>query len=1140
MKYVPGALAALALSVPVFAQPGADREVVESAVILGSHASSSLTGLSRFPAALDRSELQLFGRRSTEQAAAGLLASARPIPGMDSFVHNGAEQSSPLNLFGLGSGRTLVMVDGRRLGATPIQIPGWRDAAASPSDLSSSVLSGIQVLPGGASLYGSGAVGGVVNLVTREPFTGFELGFVNTDIAEADTVQQTDLTFGVGGGTANFMLSWEESSQPALEVTDRQWAMDFQDQYPKFSVSTGNGSPGRLTFQGQQIDLYLRPDVTSCEETVVMEPDPDNPGEMRPVMEPDPDNMGQMRTVINRVLCGDEEVVFDGFRPLTDLLPAGQTSLAVPDLFCEQLRGEIGGDGADCLHRYGDDLILQQRQEEERIFMAYTHELSPGTEMRVQYSYNLNELPLVRGIAQRTPLNPRWQQWQVPVDSSADIFLLAFSITPFNQSNQSVVGAQGLQDKLSGFQDSYLPDASFFLDNVQICADVQTCTAEQVALAQEQMARASEVATGLQDRWAREQADDFDPESEGSRIFVTIPSWDLLLRGYSPDASLTYNGNVLGGLGKSVFGSRNYRRHRYVWDLQGQIGVSGVFYRSGVVLERSRSTVVERDLLVQNFDRAVRGYGSPSCPYAIAVENDAQRDAGAEVPASVSGAGRGGCFYVTPLGGGLVLWDDPTTSLISGVANRELLNGSAFGNFMQSWLFGEHVIAREQQNVQMDFVLEGGNDSRTLAWATGAEYRHNYFALSPFGLADAASGVCDLLTTIAPGDEMVADDPRRSQLTADSCLAPVGPFAHLPSVYERKARRDVLSLYGDLHLRIGALDLQTSARLETDNLGASQLAPALSLRWQVSPSFTLAASAEQSFRFPSLIQRVDLDHRAGWADGFNDYLLVQSAPASEDLSAETGFGLNLGIHWASEHWSMGLRYWDHQIDNPIVQDSLQLLVDAFSAGEPEVIQALEPALLDPLACAGVDPCPLSTRLGGGLRLNYRNGAGISASGFSLQGGYTVPTAAGTFGLGLDVHLLQQYQVDDLFYNGHLLSAAFDAAGQFNFAHPFGSLPEMRTILQFDWRLDLHHLRLLSRYTSPYKDQRNGDFEIAAWNKLDLQYSYELPSRKIRLSMDVSNLQDEDPPRALVPLGYDGAQHDPHGRTIKLGITLTYP
>ncbi len=88
-----------------------------------------------------------------------------------SNIANGASGTATLNLRGLGSERTLVLVNGRRL------VPG--DPFSSAADINvipAALIERIDILTGGASsVYGADAVAGVVNFVMDTDFEGFKL-----------------------------------------------------------------------------------------------------------------------------------------------------------------------------------------------------------------------------------------------------------------------------------------------------------------------------------------------------------------------------------------------------------------------------------------------------------------------------------------------------------------------------------------------------------------------------------------------------------------------------------------------------------------------------------------------------------------------------------------------------------------------------------------------------------------------------------------------------------------------------------------------------------------------------------------------------------------------------------------------------
>ncbi|MGJ8670602.1 MAG: TonB-dependent receptor plug domain-containing protein [Oceanococcus sp.] len=105
----------------------------------------------------------------------GELIQDLPVAGsaMNTAFNNGGEGAIEVNLRNLGSSRVLLLVNGRRW------VNGVRTLATSAADLTTipvSIVERIDVLKDGASTtYGSDAVSGVINIITRTQFDGVEL-----------------------------------------------------------------------------------------------------------------------------------------------------------------------------------------------------------------------------------------------------------------------------------------------------------------------------------------------------------------------------------------------------------------------------------------------------------------------------------------------------------------------------------------------------------------------------------------------------------------------------------------------------------------------------------------------------------------------------------------------------------------------------------------------------------------------------------------------------------------------------------------------------------------------------------------------------------------------------------------------------
>jgi outer membrane cobalamin receptor len=89
----------------------------------------------------------------------------------NSTVSNGASGSANINLRGLGSARTLVLINGRRM---PYGNPNT--SAGDVNGIPAQLVERVEVLTGGASaVYGSDALAGVVNFIMRRDFEGVQI-----------------------------------------------------------------------------------------------------------------------------------------------------------------------------------------------------------------------------------------------------------------------------------------------------------------------------------------------------------------------------------------------------------------------------------------------------------------------------------------------------------------------------------------------------------------------------------------------------------------------------------------------------------------------------------------------------------------------------------------------------------------------------------------------------------------------------------------------------------------------------------------------------------------------------------------------------------------------------------------------------
>lgn len=162
---------ALAAS-PAAAQSGDEIIVTGSRIAKSEFTSADPIQLIDPETAKLQGQVQLADILQSTPAAQGSIQITSAIS--NRFVANGGNDVQSVSLRGLGAERTLVLINGRRAGPAGIR------GAVAPFDLNVlplSVVRQVEVLKTGASsIYGSDAVAGVVNILTRDDLNGFEGG----------------------------------------------------------------------------------------------------------------------------------------------------------------------------------------------------------------------------------------------------------------------------------------------------------------------------------------------------------------------------------------------------------------------------------------------------------------------------------------------------------------------------------------------------------------------------------------------------------------------------------------------------------------------------------------------------------------------------------------------------------------------------------------------------------------------------------------------------------------------------------------------------------------------------------------------------------------------------------------------------
>lgn len=147
------------------------------------------------------------------------------VPGNSGFPQDGngiGAGAIELSLRNLGAKRTLVLVDGRRwiAGASASGVPVAVDLNTIPAN----VIERIEVLQDGASaIYGSDAIGGVVNIITKKSVDGMHFDLQNGEYASEGDGQSTlaSALWGTGNDTTDILVSAAYYDEGGIHTSDR-------------------------------------------------------------------------------------------------------------------------------------------------------------------------------------------------------------------------------------------------------------------------------------------------------------------------------------------------------------------------------------------------------------------------------------------------------------------------------------------------------------------------------------------------------------------------------------------------------------------------------------------------------------------------------------------------------------------------------------------------------------------------------------------------------------------------------------------------------------------------------------------------------------------------------------------------------
>jgi len=205
------AVALVCLALPSFAQDSLRTSRMEEVVITGTGTQHLLKDAPVQTEVISRKMLDSYGGKSIEEILSGLTAS---------FAFSEGDMGSQMQLGGLGNAYILILIDGKRIHG---DVGGENDLGLiDPHNIER-----IEIVKGAQSaLYGSDAMAGVINIITKKHTeAGIYADNTTRYGTHNDLRQHNTLAFNIGkfGSQTNFQLQrndgWQNTAEEFAEAT---------------------------------------------------------------------------------------------------------------------------------------------------------------------------------------------------------------------------------------------------------------------------------------------------------------------------------------------------------------------------------------------------------------------------------------------------------------------------------------------------------------------------------------------------------------------------------------------------------------------------------------------------------------------------------------------------------------------------------------------------------------------------------------------------------------------------------------------------------------------------------------------------------------------------------------------------------
>ncbi|MEW5683411.1 MAG: TonB-dependent receptor [Pseudomonadota bacterium] len=239
---------AVALAVGITAPAAAQSQAqttneIEEVVVTGSFIAGTPEDAALPVDVLSAKDLEQQGSPTVVQLVKNVTSSQSALG--ESNRYNGGAGTATINLRGFGASRTLTLMNGRRLADSPVA--AFQGGGANLNFIPTAAIGRIEILKdGAAATYGSDAIGGVVNFITRKDLDTLEVEGEYSLIDGSNGDYRVDAAWGKQFENGNVFFTAGYRHRSRLDIHDRDWAVrsfDFGG-YAGAGGWTGASNPG--------------------------------------------------------------------------------------------------------------------------------------------------------------------------------------------------------------------------------------------------------------------------------------------------------------------------------------------------------------------------------------------------------------------------------------------------------------------------------------------------------------------------------------------------------------------------------------------------------------------------------------------------------------------------------------------------------------------------------------------------------------------------------------------------------------------------------------------------------------------------------------------------------------------------------